>query len=410
VDEARLALLLLGVAWALHLPANIAGGVLLGYERYDAVNGVDSLTRIATAVCSIVIVSAGYGIASLAIGVAAIQVVSAVAMIVIATRFAPEFGLSVRTANPRYLRTAFNRSTSYFVISINSLVNTRFDELIIGIVLPLSAVGIYGVSMRLIHMARNISLQLNEVLIPLTSRLIGDPNATHELRTMIVSATRISTGLMAGIALMFIAFGRPFLDLWIGPEVEETYVPLVILSVSLVIGMAQDMPAKTVYASSRHRIGALVTIGGLVSNVLLSILLVHRLDIVGVALATLIAWSWAAVVMIVVGCRLAGLPVRDFVREALVPVIVPVAPAALLAAAAQLVLPAETWGVLVVEGLIVAATYVVISLLLLFTPRDLARFVREGADKLRERGAPRQAVSARVSNRRVEEVDVEAIR
>ena len=409
VDDARFALLLLGVAWALHLPANIAGGVLLAYERYDAVNGVDSLTRVATAVCTIGIVASGYGIAALAVAVAVIQVVSAVVMIVIAARFAPEFGLSARAANPRYLRTAFSRSTSYFVISINSLVNTRFDELIIGIVLPLSAVGVYGVGMRLIHMARNVSLQLNEVLIPITSRLMSNPAQTHELKSMVVSATRISTGLMAGIALMFIAFGRPFLELWIGPEVEGTYWPLVILSVSLVIAMAQDMPAKAVYASSQHRLGALVTIAGLVSNVLLSILLVYQLDIVGVALATLIAWSGAGAVMIVIGCRLAQLPVASYVREALLPVLVPVMPAALIAIAAQTYLPATSWPVLFAECLLVIALYAVTSLLLLFTPRDLKRFVLEGARRLRAR---RERVSAigLAANRRSEEVDAEAIR
>ena len=409
VEEARIALLLLGIAWALHLPANIAGGVLLGYERYDAVNGVDSLMRVATAVLSILIVTTGHGIATLAVAVAVIQVAGAVVMMSLAAHFAPSFGLTARAANPRYLRTAFSRSTSYFVISINSLVNTRFDELIIGIVLPLSAVGIYGVSMRLIHMARNVSLQLNEVLIPLTSRLMNNPAQTHELKAMMVAATRISTGLTAGIALLFIAFGRPFLDLWIGPEVEEAYAPLVILSVSLVIAMAQDMPAKAVYASARHRTGATVTIGGLASNVLLSILLVQWLDIVGVALATLIAWSGAAVVMIAIGCRLAHLPVVAYVRDALVPVLAPVLPAAMLAAGAQAVLPATTWPVLAAECFLAITVYVLASLLLLSSPRELRHFVREGAKTLRNREAAAPVLSGLTSSRRGEEVDVEAV-
>ena len=409
-DEARIALVLLGVAWALHLPANVAGGVLLGHERYDAVNAVDSATRILTAVLSILVVTSGHGIAGLAVAVAVVQVLSAVLMIGIAARYAPAFGMTARSASPRYLRAALNRSTSYFIISINSLVNTRFDELIIGFVLPLSAVGIYGVSMRLIHMARNVALQLNEVLIPLTSRFTNSAQHTQELTTMIVSATRISTGLTAGIALMFIAFGRPFLDLWIGPEVEDAYTPLVILSIALVIGLAQDMPAKTVYASTRHRTGAIVTAAGLASNVLLSIVLIHQLDIVGVALATLIAWSFAAVVMIHVGCGLARIAVGDFVRRALLPVLVPVVPAALLATGTQAVFPATSWPVLIAEAVIAAGAYAFVSLVLLASPGDIRRTARTGLSRLAGTEERSTGFAGRAASHRAEEVDVEAAR
>jgi O-antigen/teichoic acid export membrane protein len=409
VDDARIVLVLLGLAWAVQLPSNIAGGVLRAYERYDVVNGLDSLTRIVTSIAIIAIVATGYGIATLAAGVALIQVLGAVVMVATGSRLAPAFGLTVRGANLSYLRAAFNRSTSYFAISINSLVNTRFDELIIGVVLPLSAVGIYGVSLRLIHMARNVSLQLNEVLIPRTSRLVSQPGDAPHLRSMIVSATRISTGLTAGIALMFIAFGRPFLDLWIGPEVEEAYWPLVILSVALVIGMAQDMPSKAVYASARHRMGAAVTIGGLLANMALSILLVHRLEITGVALATLLAWSCAGTVMIVVGCRMAGLAVTSFVREGLLPVTLPTIPAGLIALGLQQLLPASSWPLLVVESVVVWSFFVATCLLVLFSPRELMRFaVRAGRAVRRRRD--RLSVAGLAAGRQGKEADIEAVR
>jgi O-antigen/teichoic acid export membrane protein len=345
----------------------------------------------------------------LAAGVAVIQMLNALVMVATASRLAPAFGLSARAVNPRYLRTALSRSTSYFVISINSLVNTRFDELIIGVVLPLSAVGIYGVSMRLIQMAKNVSQQVNEVLIPRTSRLMSTQGATPELRSMIISATRITVGMITGITLIFIAFGRPFLDLWIGPEVEGAYSPLVILSIALVIGLAQDMPSKTVYASARHRMAAVVTAGGLIANVLLSVLLVHQLDISGVALATLIAWSGAGLVMTVTGCRQVELPVMHFVRDGLMPILVATVPAGLVALLLQEIQPANAWPVLIVEGAAVLALYAAVGLLIMFRPADLRWFAARVVRALRDR-RDRLQMTGVARPRHGEEADIEAAR
>jgi hypothetical protein len=114
--------------------------------------------------------------------------------------------------------------------------------------------------------------------------------------------------------------------------------------------------------------------------------------------------------MIQVGCGLAHIPVGDFVRHALLPVLVPVVPAALLATGTQTVVPATSWPVLIAEAVVAAAVYAFVSLALLASPRDIRRLAQTGFRRLAGTEARVTGFAGRAPSPRAEEVDVEVAR
>lgn len=152
VGSAQFLLLVVGAAWAIQFPSNVAMGVLLGYERYDASNAIDILTRLVEGIATVAVLVVGAGVEALAIVLFCAETARAVARVVYTSLTIPQFRFRRQSFNLRFLRDG--RNFSYCVGAANSVVSSRADHLIIGAFLPLSAVGIYGVGMRLVSLSQ----------------------------------------------------------------------------------------------------------------------------------------------------------------------------------------------------------------------------------------------------------------
>ncbi len=394
---AQFLLLLVGGAWAIQFPSNVALGVLLGYERYDAANGIDTLVRLVEGTLSGTALILGAGLEALAIIMFCTELAKTVARVAYTAAAIPAFRISRRSFHLIRLRETSKRNLSFFVGSANSVINNRADLLIIGAFLPLSAVGVYGVGLRLIQLGRALSIQVNEVLVPMASRLASEPQDRGEVSSVLIDVTRISGGLMTAFALMFILFGDSFLDLWIGPEVRDAYVPLVILSVASVIILTQDFSARLLLASELHRAYAALSVGVMVSNLTLTVILVQELELLGVALGTLIPFSLEGVISLGLGCRLAQLSPLRLLRAGILPFLLVAVLAGLEGHALRALAYPDSWPVLVAEVALVGFTYVAGFLVMSVPLRQLlaARaFARPFVQSLSKRRAERLSGSS----------------
>ena len=366
LSTARFMLIVVGATWALQFPSNAPVGVLLGYDRYYGVNALDTLSRVVEAIATVVVLLLGGGVESLAIILASVEVPKAVARFVLAYALVPGFQISMRRVNWRYLKQSGKRSVTFFINTSNSLLNTRADELMIGALLTVSAVGVYGVALRLVNMSKTFALQLNDVLIPTASKLTNAGGSKQELASMMVKATRVTGGLITAMTLVFIVFGHPFLHLWVGPELEDAYYPLVILSITAYFSVIHDLPSKVVLASDRHKLASLLMLGSMAGNIALTLALIQRFELVGVAIGTLIPLTLTGFVKLAVGCRIARLSPVSFLRAAILPSLAPAVLAGSFGFLLQELRPADSWPVLLAESAAVMVLYAVPFVLLNF--------------------------------------------
>ena len=408
LGTARFMLIVVGATWALQFPSNAPVAVLLGYDRYDGVNALDTLCRVAEAIATAIVLLSGGGVESLAIILASVELPKAVARFLLAYAFVPGFQISLRKVDWRYLRHSGKRSVTFFINTSNSLLNARADELMIGAFLTVSSVGVYGVALRLVNMSRNFALQLNEVLIPTTSKLTNVRGGQQELATMMIKATRVTAGLVTGITLAFIVFGQPFLHLWVGPELEDSYYPLVVLSITTYFAMVYDLPSKVVLASDRHNLAAVLTLGSMAGNIALSVALIQRFELIGVAIGTLVPLSLTGSMKMVLGCRLAQLSSWTFLRSAVLPSLAPAIPAGLFGVLLQELKSADNWLVLLAESAAVMLLYSVPFVLFNFRLSQVRHLLREVVRvTVRPRGPYAAATTVAFSDGRPDEAKPE---
>jgi O-antigen/teichoic acid export membrane protein len=235
--------------------------------------------------------------------------------------------------------------------------------------------------------------QFSGFLFPLVVRFHASGNE-GALRMTLLDGTRLGVGLVTGVALCLLLFGGDLIQLWMGPGFEAAVVPLYVLAAGGIVMVAQGPTGTILLGTGHHRMVAWASLAEIVLNVALSILLVGRFGLAGVAIGTAVPFALLNLfVLMPAACRAIAVPLRDFAHVILLPAIVGLVPAVLVGVAVQAAAPPATLPSLIARGALVGTVYLLGFWTFGLTSSDRARYlssVRRIAEPLPS--APRIAV------------------
>jgi O-antigen/teichoic acid export membrane protein len=166
---------------------------------------------------------------------------------------------------------------------------------------------------------------LNEVLFP-TFVDHDTSNRVRRLQTIFLLGTRLSLATVIPIGGVLMLMAPQLVDAWVGPEFSGSVIVVRLLAFTVIVRVGNATAATLLKAAGRHRLVACANVGAAVVNLTISIALVTRLGLSGVAIGTLVPVVLAsAAIVFPAGCRRVELPLRTVVAEALWPAIWPVA-------------------------------------------------------------------------------------
>jgi O-antigen/teichoic acid export membrane protein len=128
------------------------------------------------------------------------------------------------------------------------------------------------------------------------------------------------------MAVAYLVVGNTLISLWMGPKYAGAcYGILVILTCAATVNISQFTSTQILQGIARHGYTAYVTIFEAAANLALSIILVRKYGIIGVAVGTLVPMLCTNLVIIPwYACRATGLSMRRFFKQG---VLVPCIPA-----------------------------------------------------------------------------------
>jgi O-antigen/teichoic acid export membrane protein len=335
------------------------------------------------------VLRAGYGLVTLVTVTTALGIASYAAYWAAARAAFPAMRLSVSRFSPRQVREVTAFSVYLFLISIAIHVSLNADNLVIGAYLGTSAVAVYTVAMRLADYQRQLCDQFSGFLFPLAVRFdaSGDSSA---LRATLLDGTRIALGLVGGVTLCLIAFGRQLIAAWMGPGFAESVAPLYVLALAGIVMVGQGPAGTILLTTGRQRLVAIISIVDITINVVLSIVLVSRYGLTGVAIGTALPYVVLNVLVLVpIACRTVGVSVREFARSVVTPTAVALLPAAAAATLFRTASTPASFAAIIAQGAAVALVYFAAFCVLGLGSVDRERyagFVRRSALALRRPG------------------------
>jgi O-antigen/teichoic acid export membrane protein len=289
---------MLGVQVFCFFLATSFNATLVGRDRYDLAN----LSRIVSVVLRFVLVTLALSGDRPLIRLAVLTTIASFIDVVVVMRLAHRLDphLSVRVARPRLdeLRLLYGFGAPAFVIVLSSRLISYTDTTVIGMMLGASDVALYAVPLQLVEYAQ---LAFGAYAGVLLSRLsvLNTLGAIEEMRAAYGTALRITALLAAFVLTNLLWAGPAFVDLWLGPSYGAAsrwvLVWLVAAAFLHVFTTAVAMPFY--HALKLLARPAQVLLIEALLNLVLSVLLVRRLGISGVALATFLPACVSAVIL-----------------------------------------------------------------------------------------------------------------
>jgi len=161
-----------------------------------------------------------------------------------------------------------------------------------------------------------------------------------------------------------------------GPGFDGSVAPFVVLAVAGVIVVSQAAMGNILMAVGSHKLLAGVWMGEALVNLAVSLLLVHRMGLVGVALGTLTPLAFGHLgVLLPRTCRAVRLPIRRCFADTLWPAIAGGAIAVAVGLLLRNIVPPETTRVVLLEASITGLAYAIGVCVLGFSRAVRARYV-----------------------------------
>ena len=327
-SDARWVVFLTGLALAVRLPTTTAYAVLRGLQRFDLNNLIGVSATIFQAAAIVAVLLLGGGVVGLAAIVIPLTLLTQVPMLLVIRHIAPDLRFGFRGAQRRLVRTVASVSTSLLVINGASVVKTETDQVVIAAALPLATVAPYSLAQRIGQLPMMLTYQFVRVLFPLASELHGTEDRAR-LRALYVGSTRLTLALFVPVGAGLMVLAKPFLAAWVGQRfAADAHIAVILIAAGLF-----DMPmlpaASMMMGTNAHRPLAIFVGASALLNLGLSVALVGRMGVTGVALATLVATGLQALVVVPFAMRHFGVRARTMLSEALVPGLLPAVPAVL---------------------------------------------------------------------------------
>jgi O-antigen/teichoic acid export membrane protein len=285
---AQWAIVINGLTLCFSLFFGVFSGVLTALQRFSLASGLAIAQTVISTAGTVWILSKGSGIVALAITQLTTALVSGIATMLVCFWAYPElrltFGFLDSNIHPELWRYSFY----LFVIAATSQVIYYSDNLVVGAFLSAEAVTLYAIGGRFIDYLGQLGASFAQTFMPLASNLAAQ-DQQDKLRRLLIQGTRAALFVTIPIGGELFFRSYTFIGLWMGQQyARPSGLVLRILLLSTVVLAGNRVGGNIVFGLGKHKPFALWQVCEALANLTLSIYLVRKNGIYGVAWGTVL--------------------------------------------------------------------------------------------------------------------------
>ena len=314
--EARLAILLTALTVSMTLWSGVFAGVLTALHRYDALSLITIIQSTCRAAGFVWLLQHGHSFLALVLCELCISFLANAMLVVTALRNYPQLRLTLRRPTKEVFQKLWTYSFYALLINLAIQVVNYTDNLVVGAFTSTAVVTLYAIGGSLIMYARQIVAAMTTTFAPLASTYEAQ-GSQKDLRSLLIQGTRAALVVSLPIEVALFLRGETFISLWMGPQyAHPSGTVLRILLISLVVCTGSAASGGIVYGMEKHKRLAKWAILEAAGNLGLSIFLVRRIGMYGVAWGTTIP---SLIIEVVYWppyiCNLVGMQVRSYLWQ-----------------------------------------------------------------------------------------------
>ena len=288
--SARILFLMCGIAIALGFPLGIFEGAMEGLQKFPSMDLIQLVKSLIRALLVVVALSNGLGLLTVALITVSLGVMVGVVYAVVVFRSMP-LRISWKLVDKPSLKLMVNYSLPTFFIGLGDRLRSSLDAMLIGIFMSSVAITYFSIGGKLVSFGTRFAGGMNDVFTPMSAHFDAAGNI-EGLRKVLLHGTRACALMTFPICAMLVLLGKPLIALWMGARyVPVSYPVLAVLAFGSGLYTIQGPSFRILYGMARHAWLAYMRLAEGVTVLLLSILLVQRFGIIGVAIGTAIPLS-----------------------------------------------------------------------------------------------------------------------
>ena len=285
---ARWAIVISGFNLSFSLIVGVFAGVLTALQRFELVSGIAIAQTLIGAAGTVWVLDRGYGIVPLSIMQLTVVLILGIATIIICRRVYPELRVGFRFLDRSTLPQLWRYSFYLFVIAASGQVVYYSDNLIVGAFLSAGAVTLYAIGGRFIEYLGQLGASLAQTFLPVATNLAAQ-DRQDQLRRLLIQGTRAALFVSLPVGGVLFFRGSTFIGLWMGQQYAQPSGRILrILLLSTVAIAGNRVGGNIVFGLGKHKPFALWQSCEAIANLTLSVYLVRKIGIDGVAWGTVL--------------------------------------------------------------------------------------------------------------------------
>jgi O-antigen/teichoic acid export membrane protein len=286
-SDARTALLIVGGAAALGLPASIFNGIFIGLQRNEVPAVIIGGSRLISAFLLIAVAYLGGDLVLMATVVATVNLLSYGVQYWACRKLALGIHVAATLISKQTAREIFSYCFSLSIWTFAGMLVTGLDITLVGI-FDFQSVGYYTIAASLITFIMGLQSALFSTLIPEAAVLSARENA-HQLGSMLIASTRYGLCILLLTGLPLVVAAESILTLWVGSTyAAHSAILLQILVIANIIRLALLPYAMMLIGTGQQRLVTVTPLAEGLSNLLVSVIAGATLGAIGVAIGTLV--------------------------------------------------------------------------------------------------------------------------
>jgi O-antigen/teichoic acid export membrane protein len=321
----------------LQMPGHVFNAVLSASQRQDRCTQAWLFSLTGKLVGIAALLAWGFGLAEVMWLETVLIVLADLLLAAFAYAAVPELRLSVRRLSPATARGLVSLGGWMFLSSLSALIIEQTDRIVIGLFLTLEDVTYYSAAWKLYMLVFAVSTTLVQAVGPVAAALHAHGDEAG-LQRLWLRMTKYTAAVSWPLAWTLALCAGPILRLWVGPGFAEHHHVVQVLLAAFVV-TAHNHVAFGVLGAMRQvgPVARRYAMPQAVLNLILSVWLVQRFGILGVAVGTMLPaialeYTFLSFALDRVGLRWADVW-RHVVRPTAVPAVIAFAPVAALYAA-----------------------------------------------------------------------------
>lgn len=296
ITEAKRLYIFLAIGILAHIFENLLNGIICGYNNFTFANGVKVLrllTRIAAVVIFLGVFKSSMTLVLVDLAITVLAVLAEAAYMV--------FKLNVKAKYTNWDTKVFWESFRYtilmFLTSIVAQVNTNFSNVTIGAIINSSAVTVYSMAILIFGTYEQMSTAISGVMLPTITNALkdDDENYTKTLK-IVVEMGRIQFMLLGAVLVGFITIGKPFINIWLGPNYDDVYYLVLILLGPALLELCINVCISILRAKNMLGFRTAVITAATVLNLIICISLMKFIGYYSAAVGTACSFLFGSVI------------------------------------------------------------------------------------------------------------------